>query len=199
MKTPEESERTLAATKAMSRKFLEMPDKAIDAVFDDLLFLSSKKYSIDAGVGYFSNLGNTLYSEKDKRLFLIDVQPFLYDRVGIPNDHTKGFNTPFFFTQSILPGSYAFRREHNGDKELIALRTELIDKIIQGAERNHLSDRGGYVGEGFWGTHLRNMNIPSQAISDFDSRLRHIRDEKRYAPENQKFVYKHVKSRGGYS
>ena len=140
-----------------------------------------------------------MHSKEQNRLFLIDIQPFLYDRVGIPNNHTKGFNTPFFLAQSILPGDYAFRKEHGQDKELIEMRSEMVDKIICAAERNHLSDRGGYLGEGFWTFSLREMNIPERRISDFSQRMCRIQDKKRYEPERENGIYKRVNGRSGYS
>ena len=204
MPTPT-SEEALIATKVMSSKILEIPNKAIDNIYDDLHFLSSKKHTIDAGFGFFTNIGNILYSTLHQRLFPIDIQPFLKDRVGIYNNHTKGFNTPLHLTRALMPGSFSFRREHSQDKELIDMRMEIIDKLISGAERNHLNDEGGYLGIGkekmehIWSVQLQTINIPKEKAEAFAKRVAYIQDETRYQPMKEWITFKRVSGKDNYS
>ena len=67
-----DSQTTLIKTRLLTEKLLELPDEALEKTFDDMKFLSSKRYSLDSGGGYFMNTGNILYSEVDKKLFIID-------------------------------------------------------------------------------------------------------------------------------
>ncbi|MBO7332269.1 MAG: hypothetical protein J6U64_01225 [Alphaproteobacteria bacterium] len=204
MPTPT-SEEALIATKVMSSKILEIPDKAIDNIYDDLHFLSSKKHSIDAGFGFFTNIGNILYSTLHQRLFPIDIQPFLKDRIGIYNEHTKGFNTPLHLTRALMPGSFSFRKEHSQDKELLEMRIEIVNKLISGAERNHLNDMGGYLGiekdkmANIWNVQLQSINIPKEKAEAFSRRITCIKDETRYQPMKEWIVLKRVSGKDEYS
>lgn len=151
-----DSQTTLIKTRLLTEKLLELPDEALEKTFDDMKFLSSKRYSLDSGGGYFMNTGNILYSEVDKKLFIIDLLPFVYHRAGISPEHTKGFNTPYFFLQGILPGSYHFKKEHAQDPALRRLRTEVFYKVIKAAQKAELDDVGGYLKgtkeqmQGYW-------------------------------------------------
>lgn len=73
---------------------LEIPERAIDFIYDDLHYLSSKKYSLDVGGGLFTNTGNILYSAVDQRWFIIDLQPFITERPGIPKTRPKVLTRP---------------------------------------------------------------------------------------------------------
>lgn len=53
-----DSEEALIKTRLLSEKMLEIPERAIDFIYDDLHYLSSKKYSMDVGGGLFTNTGN---------------------------------------------------------------------------------------------------------------------------------------------
>jgi len=85
------SEEALMKTLALSKAVANMPDEAIDKLYDDLHFLSSREYSIDVwNGGLFTNTGNILYSAADKEFRIIDLQPFVRQHIGIPANHTKG-------------------------------------------------------------------------------------------------------------
>lgn len=181
------SDEALMKTLTLSKAVLNMPDTAIDALYDDLHFLSSREYSIDVGNGgLFTNMGNILYSGKDKKFSIIDVQPFIRERVGIPANHTKGFNTPLFLARGLIPGTYGYAKEHAKYPTLIAYRTELVNKIIKGAERNHLNDVGGYLsGDAdamalFWKRQLDQMLIPEDYQESFIKQICAVKQEKRY-------------------
>ena len=104
-----DSEEALIKTRLLSEKMLEIPERAIDFIYDDLHYLSSKKYSMDVGGGLFTNTGNILYSAVDQRWFIIDLQPFITERPGIPKNQTKGFNTPLYLTRGLLPGALCYK------------------------------------------------------------------------------------------
>ena len=181
------SEVALMKTIALSKAILNMPDSSIDHLYDDLHFLSSREYSIDVGNGgLFTNTGNILYSGNDKVFSIIDIQPFVRDRVGIPKNHTKGFNTPLFLTRGLIPGAYGYAKEHAGYPQLIALRTELVDKIISGAERNNLNDLNGYLkGDmdaiaNFWKIQLGKMCIPEKESEEFINRICAVKQKSPY-------------------
>ena len=179
----------LMKTMALSKAILNMPDSAIDKLYDDLHFLSSREYSIDVGNGgLFTNTGNILYSGNDKEFRIIDIQPFLRDRVGIPRNHTKGFNTPLFLARGLLPGAYGYAEKHAKYPPLIEDRTEIIERIISGAERNHINDLGGYLkGDmedmaNFWKIQLKRICIPEERSEDFVRRICSVKQENRYEP-----------------
>lgn len=181
------SEEALMKTLTLSKTVLNMPDSAIDKIYDDLHFLSSREYSIDVGNGgLFTNMGNILLSAADKEFRIIDIQPFLRDRVGIPPNHTKGFNTPLFLTRGLVPGAYGYAEEHAKYPPLIDYRTEIIDKIIRGAQRNNINDVGGYLrGDedamaNFWRMQLMRMYIPDKYIEDFVKNIRSVKQSHRY-------------------
>lgn len=181
------SEEALMKTKALSKAVLNMPDFAIDKIYDDLHFLSSREYSIDVGNGgLFTNTGNILYSAVDKEFRIIDIQPFIRNRVGIPPNHTKGFNTPLFLTRGLIPGAYGYADEHAKDPDLIEYRTEIIDKIIKGAQRNNINDEGGYLRgnidtmAGFWKFQLKKLRIPEKYAESFIKEICSVKQEHRY-------------------
>lgn len=154
-------------------------------LFDDLHFLSARKHTIDVGGGLFCNLGNVLYSAKDQRLFIIDLQPFI-DTPRVSSGNTKGFNCPYYLSNALLPGLYRYRHEHAENPDLIAMRTEIIDCIISSAEENKLSDVGCYLSGGpdemgrFWKNKLMLLRIPSKYHDNFITRVTSIKDKQRY-------------------
>ncbi len=181
------SDEALMKTIALSKAVLNMPDAAIDRLYDDLHFLSSREYSIDVGNGgWFVNTGNILYSGVDKEFRIIDIQPFLRDNLKAPENHTKGFNTPLYLARGLVPGAYGYAKEHSKYPSLIKYRTEILDKVIRGAERNHLNDLGGYLrGDmsdlaNIWNNQLSNLNIEEKYKQDFIQRLCNIKQEHRY-------------------
>lgn len=185
-KKPESSE-ALMKELALSNGIKNMPNSAMDDLFDQLHFLSSREHSIDVGNGGpFTNTGNILCNWKDKKFSIIDVQPFIRERVGIPANHTKGFNTPLFLTRGLIPGMYEYAKEHSKYPPLIACRTEIVDKVIKGAERNHLNDVGGYLaGDAdamalFWKRQLDQMCIPEKYQENFIKRICSVKQEQRY-------------------
>lgn len=185
-----DSETALRMTQLLSRMILNIPGETLDGIVDDLHFLNAKRYSIDVGGGLFTNLGNILYSAVDKRLFIIDLQPFIYNRVGIPQNHTKGFNTPLYLARGLLPGTHKYQFEHASDNKLIYYRTEILDNVISACERNHLSDIGSYAGIDRpekmiapWKFQLKCLHIPEKYHDNMIARLLNIQDEPRYAVE----------------
>lgn len=181
------SEEALMKTLTLSKAVLNMPDSAIDKIYDDLHFLSSREYSIDVGNGgLFTNTGNILYSAIDKEFRIIDLQPFIRERVGVPPEHTKGFNTPLFLTRGLVPGTYKYAEEHAKYPPLIAYRTEIVDKIIKGAKRNHLNDENGYLRgnmdtmAGFWKFQLTKLQIPEKYQEQFIKDICSVTQEHRY-------------------
>lgn len=182
-----ESDEALMKTLAWSKAVVNMPDSAIDKLYDDLHFLSSREYSIDVGNGgLFTNTGNILYSANDKGFRIIDIQPFIRERVGIRTDHTKGFNTPLYLTRGLIPGAYGYAEEHSKYPALIEYRTEIIDKIIRGAQRNHLNDLGGYLRGDmkalarYWDVQLTKLKIPENYKEAFINDVSSIQQEHRY-------------------
>ena len=181
------SEDALNKTIVLSKAVLDMPDSAIDKIYDDLHFLSSREYSIDVGNGgLFTNTGNILYSKKDSEFRIIDIQPFVRDRVGIPPHHKKGFNTPLFLTRGLVPGALGYAKEHAEDKQLIEYRTEIVHNIIAGAKRNHLNDEGGYLRGDlsamtkFWQLQLMKLNIPEKYQDIFIREVCSVEQKNRY-------------------
>ena len=139
------SEESLIKARTWSEKIADMPDSSFDILYDDLHYLSSKRHSIDVcTLGLFTNTGNLLYSSKDQRAYIIDVQPFI-QKPGIPPNHTKGFNIPLYLTRGLLPGTSCYAEEHSKDPELIEMRTEIVAKSIAAAKRNNLYDVGGGI------------------------------------------------------
>lgn len=185
-KMPPDKE-ALMRTVTLSEKIANMPDSAIDELYDDLHFLSSREYSIDVGNGgLFTNTGNILMDAEYDRFQIIDIQPFIRNRVGIPQNHTKGFNTPLFLARGLLPGAYGYAADHANYPPLIACRTEIIDKVIKGAQRNHLNDVGCYLkGEAnamamFWKVQLTKLRIPENYAEGFIKEICAVEDERRY-------------------
>lgn len=182
-----QTDEALMKTLAWSKAVVNMPDSAIDKLYDDLHFLSSREYSIDVGNGgLFTNTGNILYSGADKEFRIIDIQPFARERVGINQNHTKGFNTPLYLTRGLIPGTYGYAGEHAKYPPLIEYRTEIIDKIIRGAQRNHLNDVGGYLRADmngiaeYWEIQLTRLRIPEQYKEKFIKDICSVQQEHRY-------------------
>jgi len=181
------SEVALMKTLALSKAVLEMPDSAIDKLYDDLHFLSSREYSIDVGGGgFFTNTGNILYSKVDNEFRIIDIQPFIRERPSIPANHTKGFNTPLYLAHGLTPGTYENRIEHAQYPALIEYRTEIIDRIIRGAQRNNLNDVGGYLAGDiskmaiYWNAQLTHLNIQEKYRESFIKDICAVKQEQRY-------------------
>ena len=200
------SEEALMKTLALSKAVLNMPDSAIDQLYDDLHFLSSREYSIDVGNGgLFTNTGNILYSATGKEFRIIDIQPFIRNRVGIPQNHTKGFNTPLFLMRGLLPGAYGYAEEHSKYPPLIDFRTEIVQKIISGAQRNHLNDEGGYLRGNadnmalFWKVQLKKINIDDKYIENFVKQVTQIKQEHRYRLVRHDLPLVRVSGRSMYS
>lgn len=182
-----DKEEALIRTKVLSERILDLPDKAFDYLFDDLHFLSSNKYSIDVGGGLFCNTGNILYSAVDNRMFIIDLQPFLQDHPGISQNQSKGFNTPLYLARGLIPGAYCYRQEHSKDPDLIEYRTAILEKIISGAERNHLNDVGGYLKGNmdnmlsYWQVQLNLLQTPEKYRENMLTRIGSIKDRPKYS------------------
>ena len=181
------SEEAMMKTIALSKAVLNMPDAAIDRLYDDLHFLSSREYSIDVGSGgWFAHMGNILYSGVDKEFSIIDVQPFLKDTFKAPKGQTKGFNTPLFLTHGLVPGAHKYLAEHSKYPPIIEYRTEIVDRVIQGAERNHLNDLGGYLKSDMselayiWNYQLSIINIDEKYRENFVKRICSVKQEHRY-------------------
>jgi len=181
------SEEALMKTIVVSKAVVNSPAKAYDGVYDDSLFITSKGYSIDTGnCGWFSNMGNILLDAANKRFQIVDVQPFIKEHPGINKNHTKGFNTPLYLAHGLITGSFKYAKEHNKYPALIEYRTETIDNIISAAERNHLNDLGGYLGndiskiEQIWDYQLSLLNIEEKYRKNFVKRVCSIKDEQRY-------------------
>ena len=181
------SEEAMMKTITLSKAVLNMPDSAIDKIYDDLHFLSSREYSIDVGNGgLFTNTGNILMDVANKKFQIIDIQPFVRNRVGIPQNHTKGFNTPLFLARGLLPGAYGYAMEHANYPLLIDYRTEIIDRIIQGAQRNHLNDVGCYlkgdedVMAMFWKVQLTKLRISEKYMESFIKDICAVEQVNRY-------------------
>ena len=181
------SEEALMKTLTLSKAVLNMPDAAIDQLYDDLHFLSSRELSIDVGNGgLFTNTGHILFSAVGKEFRIIDIQPFIRQRVGISPNHTKGFNTPLFLTRGLLPGAYGYAKEHSKYPPLIDYRTEIVDKVIRGAQRNHINDLGGYLRgnmddiAGYWKYQLSLIHIDEKHIDCFVKNICSVTQEHRY-------------------
>ena len=180
-----DAEEALIRTRVLSETILNLPDAAFDQIYDDLHFLSSRKHSIDVGGDLFTNTGNILYSAVDNRMFIIDLQPFI-QRPGLPQNQKKGFNTPLYLARGLLPGAFCYQHEHSKDPDLIKYRTEIVERVIAGAERNHLNDVGGYLkGDisqmaAYWRRQITLLNIPEQYHENMIKRISQIQDEPRY-------------------
>lgn len=181
-----DSEEALIRSKVLSEQILALPDSSFDDLYDDLLFLSSRKHTIDVGGGLFSNTGNILYSAADNRMFIIDLQPFLQNHPGISQGQTKGFNIPLYLARGLLPGAYCYRNEHSKNPDLIKYRTAIVEKVISGAERNNLNDVGGYLKGNmdnmlnYWKVQLNLLNIPEKYQDNMLTRIGSVKDKKRY-------------------
>lgn len=183
-----DSEEALIKTRVWSEKIANMPDYSFDLLYDDLHFLSSRRYSIDVcSMGLFTNTGNILYSSRDQEAYIIDVQPFI-QKPGILPTQSKGFNTPLYLTRGLLPGAACYAAEHAADSALIKLRTEIVAKSIAAAKRNGLNDINGYLKGSMdnmlcvWELQLRRLNIPEHYHKGFLDEISSIKQEQRYHP-----------------
>jgi hypothetical protein len=194
-----DSNTTLIKTRLLTEKLLELPDDALIKTFDDMKFLSSKRYSLDSGGGYFMNTGNILYSEVDKKLFIIDLLPFVYHKPGVSPEHIKGFNTPYFFLQGILPGSYHFKKEHAQDPALRQLRTEVFYKVIKAAQKAELNDVGGYLKgtaeqmQGYWRYQMTILGFEEKERDRLLKEIYKIKDTQPYTTPD--FAHRYLYSR----
>ena len=162
-----DSEEALIKTRLLSEKMLEIPERAIDFIYDDLHYLSSKKYSMDVGGGLFTNTGNILYSAVDQRWFIIDLQPFITERPGIPKNQTKGFNTPLYL---IISGA-----ERNGLNDVGGYLKGNMDTMLN-----------------IWELQLRILNVPEKYRDNMLNRIGSVRDEKRYRTDKENISYVRV-------
>lgn len=199
-----DNEESLIKTRVWSEKIADMPDSSFDILYDDLHFLSSRRHSIDVcTLGLFSNTGNLLYSSRDQRAYLIDVQPFI-QKPGILPTQTKGFNTPLYLTRGLLPGAYCYAEEHSKDPELIKLRTEIVAKSIASAKRNNLNDVNGYLKGSmdnmlhFWKLQLMKLNIPEKYHESFLTQIGSIKQKQRYAPLAKPLQYFQIRGCNDY-
>lgn len=182
-----DSENALIKTQVLTDTVVNMPDIVIDKLYDDMHFLNSRQYSLDVGGGLFCNTGNILYSAVDDRAFIIDLQPFVKpgERPGI-RPHSKGFNMPLYLTRGLLPGAFCYAEEHSKNQELIEKRTEIVDKVISGAQRANYNDSDGYLGADssklakYWELQLKKLNIPEKFHENFIQRVCDIQHETRY-------------------
>lgn len=200
------SEEALMKTLTLSKAVLNMPDTAIDKLYDDLHFLSSREFSIDVGNGgLFTNTGNILFSAVGKEFRIIDIQPFIRNRVGISPDHTKGFNTPLFLTRGLLPGAHGYAKEHAKYPPLIEYRTEIVNKVIKGAKRNHINDVGGYLRGDMskiaeiWKAQLAKINIDEKRAEHFIKEVCSVTQEHRYRLYRSPTPFVRVAGRSMYS
>ncbi len=200
-----DSEEALIKTRVWSEKIANMSDRAFDLLYDDLHFLSSRRYSIDVcSMGLFTNTGNILYSSRDSEAYIIDVQPFI-QKPGISPTQTKGFNTPLYLTRGLLPGAACYANEHAGDFDLVKLRTEIVAKSIAAAKRNRLNDVGGYLKGSMdnmlaiWELQLRRLNIPEKYRNGFLNEIGSVRQEQRYQTPAVQIKYKQVRGCNDYS
>lgn len=193
----------IARTIALSERIANMPDDAIDKLYDDLHFLSSRGFSIDTGNGLFTNMGNILLSDRTEEFRIIDLQPFIREHPGINRQHKKGNNTPFGLVQGLLPGMYKYRNVHSTYKPLIDCRTEIVSKVIQGAQRNHLNDFDGYSGnsniERKWEVLLSQLQIPEKYMKDFIKDVISVEQENRYEMPKNKVKFVRVSGRSEYT
>lgn len=199
-----DSEESLIKTRTWSEKIANMPDSSFDILYDDLHYLSSRRHSVDiCSLGLFTNTGNLLYSSRDERAYIIDVQAFA-QRPGISPTQTKGFNIPLYLTRGLLPGAYCYAQEHSKDKELIKLRTEIVAKSIASAKRNNLNDVNGYLKgnmsdmQHFWELQLRKLNIPEKYRGMFLTEIGLIEQEQRYKPVSKPLQYFHIQAFNDY-
>lgn len=197
-------EESLIKTRTWSEKIANMPDTSFDILYDDLHYLSSRRHSIDVcTLGLFTNTGNLLYSSRDQRAYIIDVQPFI-QKPGISPTQTKGFNTPLYLTRGLLPGALCYAKEHSTDRELIKLRTEIVSKSIKAAKRNNLNDVNGYLKGSmdqmlrFWQLQLLKLNIPEKYHESFLTQIGSIRQEQRYATISKPLQYYHIQGCNDY-
>ena len=190
------SEHALIKTRVLSETIVNMSNAAIDKLYDDMHFLTARHYSLDVGGDLFQNTGNILYSAVDDKAFIIDLQPVVQTHPGIPENHDKGFNMPFYLARGLLPGVRHYAATHAKDARLIELRTEIIEKIIAGAERNHFNDLGGYLGNDvskialFWQNQLNNLRIPEKWHANCIHRICHITHQEKYPKQSirQSFI-----------
>ena len=199
-----DNEETLIKTRTWSEKIANMPDASFDILYDDLHYLSSRRHSIDVcSLGLFTNTGNLLYSSREQRAYIIDVQPFI-QKPGISPKQTKGFNTPLYLTRGLLPGAFCYAQEHSKDSELIKLRTEIVSKSIKAAKRNNLNDVNGYLNGSmdkmlhFWQLQLLKLNIPEKYHASFLTQIGSVKQEQRYIPLSRPLQYFQIRGCNDY-
>ena len=188
---PTEQE-TLSRTMAITKMLVDpeiFPDKAYDALFDKLKFLSSKQYSIDVGNDLFCNTGNILPSVQDHKFFIIDVMPFfpadrlrLAYRPHLNPQHTKGCNSPFFLKRGLMYGYLPHQVFHSQNLELTALRTKLLHRIVDAATRSQLNDQETYLFNPAisWNRQFQHLNIPKEEQLILQKKINNIQDSQPY-------------------
>ena len=191
-KEPPTEQETLSRTTAITRMLVDseiFPDKAYDALFDKLKFLSSKQYTIDVGNDLFCNTSNILPSVRDHNFFIIDIIPFIpADSLRLtrnppfnPN-HTKGCNSPFFLARGMIYGYAQHQPFHSQNSELTALRTKLLHRIVDAASRSRVSEQGTYLFHGTtsWKRMLVQLNIPQEEQTKLLKKIDAIEDFQPY-------------------
>ena len=180
--------RTIAVTKMLVDPEM-FPDRAYDSLFDKLKFLSSKQYTIDVGNDLFCNTGNILPSVQDHKFFIIDVMPFIpTDNLRLATcpslnpEHTKGCNSPLFLARGLLYGYLPHQKFHSQNSELTDLRTKLLNRIIDAADRSQLNDQETYLFNPFvaWNRQLTRLNIPQKEQEMLLKKVRNIKDSQPY-------------------
>ena len=196
------NDEALQKTLVLSKTVANMPDCAIDKLYDDLHFLSSREFCIDTWCGgLFTNTGNILLSNTSKEFKIIDLQPFIREHPGINRHHSKGYNTPYYLLHGLLPGMYRYAKEHATHQKLIDYRTEIISKVIKGAQRNHLNDLDGYAGgtmndaARWWRVILSQLQITEKYINGFIKDITSVTQENKYSPLKNKIPY--IRAFGG--
>lgn len=192
-------ESALIKTRVASEKVAHMSAEAMDHLYDDMHFLNARRFSIDVGsAGLYRNLGNILYSPSEDRARFIDLQPFITQHPGIDPTHTKGFNMPFELVRGLLPGVLQYQKEHSDNPALIELRTEIVNNVIAGAERNNYNDLGGYLGSDnskmakFWEFQLKQIKVPEKFHQNFISRICSVKHVSRYMNRKINFTLMRV-------
>lgn len=180
--------RTIAVTKMLVDPEI-FPDKAYDNLFEKLKFLSSRQYTIDVGNDLFCNTGNILPSVQDHKFFIIDVMPFvpadnlrLALHPSLNPEHTKGCNSPVFLARGLLYGYLPHQKFHSQSSELTALRTKLLHRIVDAADRSQLNDQETYLFNPMtsWNRQLTHLNIPQDERKVLLEKIANIKDSQPY-------------------
>ena len=140
----------------------------------------------------------------------------LGDNIAVGNTGIdRGLGTAVAHGFDLLNGIRQFHQPHGAGKQLglkigaqtkaqhrnvefIHHRTQLVDRIISGAERNGLNDVGGYLKGNMdtmlniWELQLRILNVPEKYRDNMLNRIGSVRDEKRYRTDKENISYVRV-------